>query len=86
VPFFRDDPGVIVRWLTKRSRTRNPTPDDEVLDSYVSWRAACARVRIAYESWSSSRSALAFDGYLAALDWEEQAANIHYDRTQRQRA
>jgi hypothetical protein len=59
---------------------------DEFLESYLRWREACARVRTAYERWGSSDSsqrALAFEGYTAAVDWEEQAARVHWHWAER---
>jgi hypothetical protein len=47
--------------------------DDELLESYVSWREEAATVRTAYDQWQKGE-ALAFAAYRAALDREEQAA------------
>jgi hypothetical protein len=50
---------------------------DELIDDYVSWREACAAVAVSYENWRCSDrpdQQLAFSGYVAALDREEQAA------------
>jgi hypothetical protein len=50
---------------------------DEMMDDYVSWREACAAVAVSYENWRCSDrpdKQLAFSGYVAALDREEQAA------------
>jgi hypothetical protein len=50
---------------------------DEMIDDYVSWRAACAAVAVSYENWRCSdrrNEKLAFSAYVAALDREEQAA------------
>jgi hypothetical protein len=62
---------------------------DEFLDSWVSWREACEDVRSAYERWRRSsppQRGLAFLGYRAALDREEDAARVYSDRTERVRA
>ena len=50
---------------------------DEMMDDYLSWRDACAAVAASYEDWKRSGrpdKKLAFSGYVAALDREEQAA------------
>jgi hypothetical protein len=59
---------------------------DAFVDSWVSWREASADVRAAYRRWSEcarSQRALAFAGYRAALDREQQAASVHADWAQR---
>jgi hypothetical protein len=53
---------------------------DRLVDAYVDWRDACARVNDAYRSWSSEsspRNEAAFGTYLAALDAEQQAAEVY---------
>jgi hypothetical protein len=53
---------------------------DALLEVYLSWRAECAAVRQAYQSWTDSdrsQRALAYAGYVAALDREEQAAGVY---------
>lgn len=53
---------------------------DELIDDYVSWREACAAVAVSYENWRCSDrpdKKLAFSGYVAALDREEQAATAY---------
>jgi hypothetical protein len=53
---------------------------DRLLDAYVSWRAACIRVSDAYGSWASGTGpdgTSAFGVYMAALDQEEQAAEVY---------
>jgi hypothetical protein len=53
---------------------------DELIDDYVSWREACAAVAVSYENWRCSDRPdrqLAFSGYVAALDREEQAATAY---------
>jgi hypothetical protein len=62
---------------------------DEFIDSWVCWREACEDVRAAYEGWDGAGDpdrALAFDGYRAALEREEQAARVHATWTDRVRA
>ena len=62
---------------------------DELLERYISWREECYAVRLAYQCWAESGRRgrrLAYAGYLAALDREEQAARTyagHVDRAQR---
>jgi hypothetical protein len=63
----------------------------ELVERYISWREESCSVRIAYEEWASSgrdERRLAYAGYLAALDQEEQAARAyagHVDRIRRLR-
>jgi hypothetical protein len=67
-------------WPRKRSSNRLDAIVDECLESYVSWREACEDVRAAYEYWDACRPpqrAIAFGGYRAALDREEDAARVH---------
>jgi hypothetical protein len=62
---------------------------DEFLDTWISWREACGDVRAAYRRWIQSdaeQRELAFAGYRAALDREDQAARVHSSRTERLRA
>jgi hypothetical protein len=50
---------------------------DALLESYVSWREQSRWVQRAYEEWTGSDRrprALAYAGYVAALNREEQAA------------
>jgi hypothetical protein len=50
---------------------------DEMLESYIKWREASARVQATYERWeaaSGDHRADAFGKYLAALDDEERGA------------
>lgn len=59
---------------------------DKLVESYVDWREACARVNDAYRSWvreTSSAGRVAFGLYMAALDAEEQAAEIYAGLVQR---
>jgi hypothetical protein len=49
-------------------------------DRYLAWRETCARVDDAYRSWASETGpcrGLAFWLYMAALDAEEQAAEVY---------
>jgi hypothetical protein len=55
---------------------------DEVMESYVSWRQACAAVEHAYSTWRSARRGdrrLACAAHVAALDREQHAA-LDYER------
>jgi hypothetical protein len=66
-----------------------PSIIDEFLESYVLWREASDDVRTAHEHWhmcARHRRQLAFERYRAALDWEEHAARIYSDWTERLRA
>jgi hypothetical protein len=50
---------------------------DAVLDGYVTWREESAAVEATYRDWRHAaprERELAFDGYVAALDREEDAA------------
>ncbi len=62
---------------------------DQFVESYVLWREACEEVRSAYELWrkcTPSHRTAGFRTYLAALDREEHAAGVHFDRAQELRA
>ena len=53
---------------------------DGLMDAYVDWRNACARVSDAYRSWgldTGSRARVTFGRYMAALDAEESAAEAY---------
>jgi hypothetical protein len=53
---------------------------DKLVEAYVAWRETCARVDDAYRSWSSERGprrGVAFGLYMAAIDAEEQAAEVY---------
>ena len=53
---------------------------DGLLERYVSWREECLTVHLAYEQWTDADRdgrKLAYAGYLAALDREEQAARVY---------
>jgi hypothetical protein len=59
---------------------------DAFFESYVRWREACAAACGAYERWRVSEPPgrrLAFAAFHAALDGEEQAANLHSQWKQR---
>ena len=53
---------------------------DALVEAYVDWRETCACVNDAYRSWASERGpwgSVAFYLYMAALDAEEQAADVY---------
>jgi hypothetical protein len=53
---------------------------DALLECYVSWREECRGVRRAYQEWAVAdrrQRELAYAGYVAALDREEQAARAY---------
>jgi hypothetical protein len=53
---------------------------DKLVDAYVTWREACLRVSDAYGSWAGETgpgAMSAFGWYMAALDQEEQAAEVY---------
>jgi hypothetical protein len=53
---------------------------DRFIESWVCWREACEAVDSTYARWQQSEAAergLAFEGYQAALDREDQAAQVH---------
>jgi hypothetical protein len=59
---------------------------DELLERYVSWREECHTVWLAYQRWIDSdrgELGLAYAGYRAALDREEQAARSYADHVER---
>ena len=59
---------------------------DKMIDAYVTWREACLLVSDTYDSWASEAgpdATLAFGRYLAALDREEQAAELYAKLVQR---
>lgn len=63
-----------------------PSITDDFLASYVAWREASEDVRAADEHWRTCEPRgrrVAFGCYRAALDFEEQAARIYFDRTER---
>jgi len=53
---------------------------DAAVGSYVEWREESAAVRLAYRRWTGAPRGerdLALAAYLAALDREERAADVH---------
>jgi hypothetical protein len=53
---------------------------DKLIEAYVDWREACIRVDDAYRSWASETGppdGVAYGLYMAALDAEQQAADIY---------
>jgi hypothetical protein len=53
---------------------------DQLVEAYVDWREACARVDDAYRFWageSGGRGRVAFGSYVAALDAEERSAQVY---------
>jgi hypothetical protein len=53
---------------------------DELVERYISWREESRAVRTAYQQWANSGRGdhrLAYAGYVAALDREEQAARTY---------
>jgi hypothetical protein len=59
---------------------------DEVIETYVSWREACAGVSRTYAEWCRSRRGerrLAHAVHLAALDREGCAAQTHREAVER---
>jgi hypothetical protein len=61
-------------------RLRRKRLIDGLMDAYVDWRNACARVNDAYRSWgldTGSRDRVTFVRYMAALDAEERAAQAY---------
>jgi hypothetical protein len=66
----------------------DPWTIDALLERYVHWREQCIAVRESYRRWldcTRDRRGLAYAGYLAALDREEQAARAYADQLQRTR-
>ena len=64
-----DGPTAVVRWAI-----------DELVERYLSWREESFAVWMAYQQWVDSgrgERRLAYAGYLAALDREEQAARTY---------
>jgi hypothetical protein len=80
-----------VRWADTPAMTRSLPhfPDeqqtlrplvDNLFESWVCWREACEAVDSTYARWQQCEAAqrgLAFAGYQAALDREDQAAQLH---------
>jgi hypothetical protein len=78
-----------MNWVTTRTSASRQAIADEFLESYVSWRETCEAVSSSYQWWGTCAARqrdLAFESYLAALDREEIAAQVHADRAERVRA
>ena len=59
---------------------------DEVIETYVSWREACAAVERTYADWcrtARGERRLAHAVHVAALDREECAADAHREAVER---
>jgi hypothetical protein len=72
-----------------RDSAIDPWTIDALLERYVYWREECITVRETYRRWAGverSQRGLAYGGYLAALDREEQAARAYADQIKRVRA
>jgi hypothetical protein len=57
---------------------------DALIEAYVAWREECSSVHAAYAGWTHcapASSELAFAGYRAALEREEQAASVYGNLT-----
>jgi hypothetical protein len=53
---------------------------DKLVETYVAWREACARVDDAYRYWANDtgpHGGVAFELFMAALDAEERAAEVY---------
>jgi hypothetical protein len=62
---------------------------DELIEMYVDWREECIRLRYAYGRWLSvpaEERDLAFAGYRAALDREEQVSVAYAKHIERIRS
>jgi hypothetical protein len=56
---------------------------DQLLELYVAWREESRTVQFAYEQWADAdrgERKLAYAGYLAALDREQQAARVYAEQ------
>ena len=59
---------------------------DALVEAYVDWRETCARVDDAYRLWASETGTgdgVTFGLYVAALDAEEQAAEVYAELVKR---
>jgi hypothetical protein len=83
-----------MKWLTVRSEDAPAKPGaqvprwlaDDVVESYICWREESAFVQSAYEAWEGAEGmeqAEAFAVYHAALDREQQAAQVFRRRSER---
>ena len=58
----------------------SPWLQDEFLECYVHWRAACIAVRVSYDHWKDAEpdvERFAYAAHVAALDREERAADVY---------
>jgi hypothetical protein len=68
LPHFRDEQQTLRSLVNK------------FIGSWICWREACEVLHNAYARWQqceAAQRALAFEGYRAALDREDQAAQVH---------
>ena len=70
------------------SRRTREAAVDALIDAYVAWREACARVRTAYARCDGAgchlrERELAYAAHRAALDCEEHAAGVYARRIDR---
>jgi hypothetical protein len=66
----------------------DPWTIDALLERYVDWREQCIEARKTYRRWldcARDQRGLAYAGYVAALDREEQAAHAYADQVKRVR-
>jgi hypothetical protein len=74
-----------MRRYTMNTLTRRRLAD-KLVEAYVDWRESCARVDDTYRSWARETGLcgrVAFALYLAALDSEEQAAEVYAELVRR---
>jgi hypothetical protein len=72
-----------------RDSAIDPRSIEALVERYVYWREHCTVVREAYRRWAASghgQRAIAYAGYLAALDREEHAARSYANQVERVRA
>jgi hypothetical protein len=72
--------------MLKRARSERPPHAEDCLESYAVWRESCETVTATYRWWGrceAPQRSLAFDSYLAALDREEIAAQVHAEKVER---
>ena len=63
-----------------KNKPRRDRRADALVEAYVDWRETCARVSDAYGFWASEEGSggrVAFGLYIAALDEEQQAAEVY---------
>ena len=79
---FAEYPNCAASWRTREAA-------DALVDAYVAWREACARVRTAYarcdccDVCHPRERQLAYAAHRAALDCEEHAAGVYARRIDR---